>query len=157
MKLCLHQITSDYQKPVYPELDDFGSLDTSSIKPQIKEKLNSFCTKLSEASILETVSFFNNKYLFGYVFFRKDFEDGWKKNFKNDFPAKKSKTENEEAENKNTIFDKWIFGQPFNGVDVIQIPVRFYCKYGTIDVTIYMNPNGNNEFYQITIDRWERV
>ena len=50
-----------------------------------------------------------------------------------------------------------MIGQPFTGNDIMQIPVRFYCNYGTIDVTIYMNPNGNNEFYQITIDRWEKV
>ena len=63
----------------------------------------------------------------------------------------------EEETEKEGIFSKWIFGQPFTGNDIMQIPVRFYCNYGTIDVTIYMNPNGNNEFYQITIDRWGKV
>ncbi len=148
-----------FQKPVFPELNDFGSLDTSSLKGKTKERLNNFCTKLSESYAADAASYFSGKYLFSYVFFRKELEDGWKNNFKNDFPIIEKTSDKEEEEKKEIkpIFEKWIFGEPFNSSEILQVPVRFYCNYGTIDVTIYMNPNGNNEFYQITIDRWVKV
>ena len=163
------RLSKKFQKAVFPELLDFGSLDTSSMRQSAKEKINNFCTKLSSAPLAEAGSFFNSKYIFSYVFFRQELENGWTKNFKQEIPvikapekkaeSEKSDDENseEEAEPEITIFNKWMIGQPFTGNDIMQIPVRFYCNYGTIDVTIYMNPNGNNEFYQITIDRWEKV
>lgn len=136
------RLSKSFQKPVFPELTDFGSLDTSAIKTSVKEKVNSFCNSLSDLSDVEASNFFSSKYVFCYVFFKKDLENGWINNFSTDFP-KDSK-----------LFSKWIFGQPFYGEDILQIPVRFFCQYGLIDVIIYMNPNGNNEFYQIAIDRW---
>ena len=163
------RLSKKFQKPVFPELLDFGSLDTSSIKPSVKEKLNNFCTKLSTAPVPEAASYFSSKYIFSYVFFRKDLEKGWADNFKKEIPVIQKKKveasaddeeqskEKEPEEPEITIFDKWMIGEPFIGNDIMQIPVRFYCNYGTIDVTIYMNPNGNNEFYQITIDRWGKV
>ena len=75
------------------------------------------------------------------MFFKNDLEAGWNENFKCDIPS-------------DSLFSKWIFGQPFYGADILQIPVRFFCQNGIIDVIIYLNPNANNEFYQITIDRW---
>lgn len=153
------KLTKSIQKPVYPELEDFGSLNTININPNIKEKINTFCTKLSEFKEAEIISLFSHKYIFNYVFFSQDFKKGWKENFGSEFPepAEESKDENEEEDEKKTLFTKWLLGEPFNGSNIIQLPVRFYCNYGTIDVTIYMNPNGNNEFYQITIDRWVKV
>ena len=74
-----------------------------------------------------------------------DFEAGWKKNF------------NEEIPEPSKLFTKWILGEPFNGADIIQIPVRFYTDYGTIDMTLFLSAYGSNEFYQITIDRWQKV
>lgn len=164
------RISKKFQKAVFPELLDFGSLDTSSMRPSVKEKINNFCTKLSSSPMAEAASFFSNKYIFNYVFFRQELEDLWKTNFKQKLPVIEKKKNTESSDDSNdkekeevpeepeiNIFSKWIIGQPFTGNDIIQIPVRFFCNYGTIDVTIYMNPNGNNEFYQITIDRWEKV
>ena len=79
------------------------------------------------------------------MFFINDFEEGWKKNFSKNIPAPEKR------------FKKWIYGEPFNGAEIIQIPVRFFSDYGTIDMTVFLNANGNNEFYQITIDRWQKV
>lgn len=149
------RLSKSLQKPVYPELEDFGSLKTVNINPNVKEKVNNFCTGLSESNEGTVISQFSSRYIFNYVFFSQDFKNGWKKNFGVDLPEPPEKTE--ESEEKEQLFSKWLLGEPFTGSNIIQIPVRFFCNYGTFDVTIYMNPNGNNEFYQITIDRWVKV
>ncbi len=124
------KLSPHFQKKTFPEFADFGSLDTRKIEPKLKAKLEEFCEKLSENSP-DAASFFNNSYVFSYVFFI------------NELP--------EDLEIK-----KWIYGQPFLGEEIIQLPVRFFCKSDVFDVTIYINSK-SNEFYQITIDRWEKV
>lgn len=136
---------SNNQSPVYPSLTHFGSLDTSNMYISVKDKLNQFCEAFSTYDHAGAEEVFNRKYIFNYVFFVKDFEEGWNKYF------------NTEISEDSEYFTKWIFGEPFNGEDIIQIPVRFYADCGTIDVTVFLNSSGNNEFYQITIDRWQKV
>ena len=147
------------QSPVYPDLADFGSLDTRNLRPSVKEKLNNFCTSLASVNHSGEDTHFSRKYLFNYVFFINDLETGWKNNFDKEYPKEKSeneKSEEEKSEGTN-IFTKWTFGEPFIGSEIMQIPVRFYATCGIIDVTVYLNSNGNNEIYQITIDRWKKV
>ena len=141
----IYKISKSTQKPVYPSIEGFGSLDTSNLKISVKEKIEKFCEELSSKDYSGISAYFSSKYLFNYVFFIKDFEEGWKKNFSEELPE------------EHPYFNKWIYGQPFNGVDIIQIPVRFYADCGTIDMTVFLNSGGNNEFYQITIDRWKKV
>lgn len=140
------KLSKNLQRPVFPSLDDFGILKTDNITYNVKDKIEDFCKKLSEYQDSEIVAFFSSKYVFNYVFFLQDFEKGWKKNFGVAIP-----------DDEDQIIKKWLVAEPFTGTNIMQIPVRFFCNYGTIDVTIYMNPNGNNEFYQITIDRWVKV
>lgn len=140
----LFKISQKSQNPVFPSITDFGSLDTSRLNPSVKEKVTNFCNSFNSTDFGNSENYFSNKYLFNYVFFLKDFEDGWKANFSETLPEK-------------NLYNKWILGEPFNGADIIQIPVRFYTTYGTIDVVLFLNSSGNNEFYQITIDRWQKV
>lgn len=123
------RLSSGLQSKVYPNFSDFGSLDTTNIPPVVKAKLQEFCQKLSENS-LDAAFFFNNKYVFSYVF------------FKNELP-------------ENLEIKKWLFGEPFIGEEIILVPVRFYCNIADFDVTIYVKQKGASEFYQITIDRWK--
>ena len=58
---------------------------------------------------------------------------------------------------KEMLFSKWIIGEPFFSDEIIQIPLRLYCKYGTIDVTLYLNRQKSNAVNLITIDRWKKV
>ena len=141
----LFKIQTKKPAPVYPSISDFGSLDTSALRPSVKNKLDDFCKAFSEVKHTGAASYFSNKYIFNYVFFMTDLEGDWSKKFGKKLP--------EEGE----LFTKWIYGQPFNGADIIQIPVRFYADCGTIDMTVFLNSGGNNEFYQITIDRWKKV
>jgi hypothetical protein len=122
----------------------FGSLDTSNLKVSVKRKMNDFCTAFGSENHAGAEGYFSRKYIFNYVFFLQAFEDGWKNCFQND-------------KSKNPAFTKWMFGEPFNGSDIIQIPVRFYADCGTIDMMVFLNSKGNNEIYQITIDRWQKV
>ncbi len=140
----LYKISKTIQNPVYPSFYDFGSLDTRSLKASVKEKLDKFCEAFSSEDHKNADYSFSRKFLFNYVFLLKDFEDGWKKNFSKELPEGKA------------FFTKWIFGQPFNGPDIIQIPVRFYADCGTIDMTVFLDSGRNNEIYQISIDRWKK-
>ena len=140
----LFKISQKSQIPVYPSISDFGSLDTSRLNPSVKEKITNFCKSFNSPEYGGSESYFSYKYIFNYVFFLKDFEEGWKSNFSKTLPEK-------------DLFKKWVFGEPFNGADIIQIPVRFYTDYGTIDVVMFLDSSGNNDFYQITIDRWQKV
>ncbi len=141
----LYKISKQKKAPVYPSIENFGSLDTRNLRTSTKDKITQFCQAFCTDEHTGADTFFNRKYIFNYVFFLNDFNDGWKKNFSNTVPE------------ASKLFTKWIFGEPFNGSEIIQIPVRFYSEYGTIDVTIYLSSSGNNEIYQITIDRWKKV
>ena len=147
----LFKISKSKYQAVYPDLMEFGSLDTRDIRPSIKEKLNNFCKQFSTSSHKGTENFFSSKYIYNYVFFVNDLEEGWEKNFGQEYPAKNDK------EKSADIFTRWIFGEPFIGAEIMQIPVRFYASCGIIDVTVFINIHGNNEFYQITINRWKKV
>ena len=68
-----------------------------------------------------------------------------------------AQTGEEKLKEDEKLFSKWTLGEPFIGSEIIQIPVRFYADCGTIDVMMFLSSSGNNEFYQITIDRWQKV
>lgn len=140
------------QNSVFPEFPDFGSLDTRLLSFQTKEAVQKFCKSLSSDFYNQQTSF-DSSYIFNLVFFRNDFIEGWNKNFSEDFPAKKTKDETEEK--KEELFTYWLLGEPFIGEEITQVPVRFYCKQGIVDVTLYLNRN--NLINQILIDRWEKL
>ena len=73
-------------KAVYPELQGFGSLDTSSMPYDIKVLVNDFAKALSANVYEGPEKFFDEKYIFNYVFFRRDMINDWKKFFGVDFP-----------------------------------------------------------------------
>ena len=167
------KITNKNKKVVYPDLPDFGSLDTRNINSNLKEKLNNFCKSLSSENHSGADAFFSRKYIFNYVFFRNDLISGWKENFGKKIPEEYNKeiknieSESKDSDEKNKksekkeelkpLFSKWILGEPFIGAEIMQIPVRFYTDCGIIDMTMFLSSGGNYEFYQITIDRWKKV
>ena len=141
----LFKLTNSKKAAVYPSIEEFGSLDVSNLRKDVKGKVTQFCEAFNSENHGGAESFFSRKYIFNYVFFIKDLEEGFEKNFGKKLPE------------KDEVINKWLLGEPFNGNDIIQIPVRFYTDYGTIDMTMFLNSNGNNELYQITIDRWKKV
>ena len=176
---------------VYPEFENFGSLNDSLVDVNLYNAIENIFVSISNNIYNGPETFFDSKYLYNYVFFREDLKEGWKKNFNNDFPhifdykdsdheIKKNTDFNlptseenntkDDCENKQSIqseekkiiqkeklFSKWIIGEPFSSEEIIQIPVRLYCKYGTIDVTLYLNKQKSNAVSLITIDRWNKL
>ena len=107
---------------------------------------------------------------FPHVFDYKDSDDEIKKNTDFNVPTSEENNTKDDCENKQSIqseekkiiqkeklFSKWIIGEPFSSEEIIQIPVRLYCKYGTIDVTLYLNKQKSNAVSLITIDRWNKL
>lgn len=155
----LMKIKSGFQNPVYPEFEDFGKLDTRSLDNFTYNSINSLCKDLSENFYCNVSSYISSKYMFNYVFFRNDFIGGWENVFNEKFPYSKDEIENNISTQEKEIpkiFETWIIGEPFIGEKIVQIPVRFYCKHGTVDVTLYIEKS-QKLIYQITIDRWEKV
>lgn len=176
---------------VYPEFENFGSLNDSLVDVNLYNTIENIFVSISNNIYNGPETFFDSQYLYNYVFFRKDLKEGWKKNFNNDFPhifdykdsdheikkntdfnvpTSEEKNTKDDFENKQSIqseekkiiqkeklFSKWIIGEPFSSEEIIQIPVRLYCKYGTIDVTLYLNKQKSNSVSLITIDRWNKL
>lgn len=176
---------------VYPEFENFGSLNDSLVDVNLYNTIENIFVSISNNIYNGPETFFDSQYLYNYVFFREDLKEGWKKNFNTDFPhifdykdsddeIKKNTDFNvptseenntkDDCENKQSIqseekkiiqkeklFSKWIIGEPFSSEEIIQIPVRLYCKYGTIDVTLYLNKQKSNAVSLITIDRWNKL
>lgn len=110
------KIISDYQNPVYPEFEDFGKLDTSQLDDNSKKIINEFAENLSKDIYYGGEKYFNNNYIFNYIFFSEEFVSNWKNNFDKDFPYTKKEisqyttlineknnllTEKESLENEN--------------------------------------------------------
>lgn len=162
--------------PVFPEFEDFGSLDASLLNQDVYSKIEQFCLAVNENIYNGPEVFFDSQYLFNYVFFREELKEGWQDFFKKDFPHlidfnqkedEKKSDENQEKDEKDKdakkiiqkekLFTKWILGKPFTNEEITEIPIRFYCKYGTVDVTLYLNTKKSNSIYLVRIDKWKSV
>lgn len=145
----LMKVMPDFQKAIYPEFENFGKLDISSLNSMEKENIKNLCSEIAKGTDTRIEQFFNRQYIFNYVFFQEELKNDWKTYFGCDFPS--------EIKDDEKLFDKWLYGEPFLGEEIIQIPVRFYCIHGTVDVTLYLNKARENSIYQITINRWAKV
>ena len=157
-----HQIAKlNRQKfaPVYPEYPEFGSLDTRLLSVKNKETVQNFCQALSDSFYTKPQNYFDNSYIFNFVFFREELVRDWPKNFEEAFPIEKSelasKNESEEELEQSPLFSKWILGEPFISEEITQLPVRFYCNRGILDVTLYLNKKAL--IYQVAVERWEKL
>ena len=109
---------------------------------------------------------FVNKFNMNYVFFINDLIEGWNSYFCEDFPQSKllitdeeQKNQNIEIEEKETIeqiFENWIIGKPYISDNLIEVPVRIFCKPGKIDVIMYMNTQEPSALYQINFTKWNK-
>ncbi len=150
----LAKINKQKLQPVYPEYPEFALLDTRLLPVKAKESVQNFCQALSEDFYNKPQSYFDNSYIFNLVFFRDEFEKDWKEHFGEDFPITPKKNEGAEVE-QSALFTKWLLGEPFIGQEITQVPVRFYCNRGTVDVTLYLNKK--TLIYQVSVERWGKI
>lgn len=163
----------NYKNPIYPYKKDFGSLDNSLIPENVKTTINDFFANVSKNVDKEAINFFDSNYSFNYILFIKELAGQWKSNFAQDFPqlelvekpieSKKKKTKTTVSKNnkkdKNEkkeyeeLFTKWILGEPIISETFMQIPVRIFCKHGSIDVIMLISID-NSKIYQIKISKW---
>lgn len=157
-------ILKNYKNKVYPNIEDFGNLDISALN-QIQIKfINDFFTQVSKDITGEGQNFFISKYNMNYVFFITDLIQEWEENFNQGFPQIKlleptnenKKEEDLPSEEIPPLFEKWIIGKPYFSENLIEIPVRIFCKPGTIDVIMYLNTEENPALYQINNKKWKK-
>lgn len=157
------KVLRNFKEPVYPSIENFGNLDASNLPEEVEKIIRDFCNAVSENIYSGPEKYFKGNYAFNFVFFKKDLIEKWPVFFETEFPIKSedfpAKTdENKEEQEKqmpDPIFEKWYLGQPFIGETITEVPVRFFSKNGTIDVTIFISTQGgDNSIYQVTINRW---
>ena len=115
--------------PVYPFIEGFGSLDTSSLTQDAKAVLDGFCNAFLDGNSAESYIDAEKKYAL--VFFLSD--------IKLFFKAEKN------------IFNGRIYGTPFIKDETFGVPVRFTGKDVLLDVFIYLNRNSDWKINQIQI------
>ncbi|MCR5188812.1 MAG: hypothetical protein K6C97_07730 [Treponema sp.] len=82
----LLKINKNNNQAVYPDLNNFASLDTSLLTGKSKETVEKFAKALSTDIYVGPESFFDVKYRFNYLFFRNDLVSAWEKYFNKEFP-----------------------------------------------------------------------
>lgn len=169
-------LCGDYAKniePVYPNLDGFGSLDTSGIPDEIKLSVTSFSENLCTLSANDELMMAGSVYEL--ALFESDLKNEWKKVFLEDFPSAPEDKKTKEGESKDKeaqkegedqeplepekpkfVFDSYIIGNGFEQNSLYELPVRFNCSKGFVDVMLYYYRESVNwKINQIKILRME--
>ena len=136
------RILKMYTPAVYPSFTDFGSLDVSKTEYKFITSAEEICSYISSNDQENLFSCFSSNYRFNYVFFVQELKRNWKENMGTDFPE------------PDVLFERFILGEAFCTENLVQIPVRFYCNKGFLDVTLYMSAVQEKSVYNIKIVRW---
>lgn len=109
---------------VYPELENFGSLDVSDLDAEVFSLVSDFCRFY--ISDRECESFFAEDQIYPLVLFMYDSKDYEKTN------------------------SRWILGKAFVSDNAIQVPVKFSNKTESMFVNVYVKENsGEKAEYKI--------
>lgn len=133
------------KNPIYPILEDFGSLDTSGITKELRVFLDEFCNNV--ASWKTDALNIKSSSLFSLILFKYDLESKWSENFGVSFP---------EINEDSKIFDSWFYGEPFINDNEIQLPVRLICNSGIVDLKLFIDSSENFKIDGIQIIKWEK-
>lgn len=138
-------LCSNYAKtiePVYPNLDGFGNLDISDLPDEIKLSVTSFSENLCTGSANDELMMAGSVYEL--ALFESDLKNEWKNVFLEEFPsppeeksAGKKSSESGEEEKPKYVFDSYIIGNGFEQNSLYELPVRFKCTRGFVDVMLY--------------------
>ena len=114
--------------PVYPFLDDFGSLDTTLIVPDVKTVLDGFCGAVCRAENAD--SFMARGCLYQLALFYRDGDLA--------LPEMSPDAETDEKKPAFSFFDTYFYGQPYVTGETYEIPVRFVGKKRSMDVLVFL-------------------
>ena len=155
----------NYKDKILPELDSFGSLDTSKIPDDLLSKIRSFIKDVSENPYGDFSSYFDKSFYFSYIFFLDQLKNNYQKYFQIEFPYKELNYEKSELQNSSdsdtenvvypALFTSNRIGQAFISSDLIQIPVRLYNKKSYLDILIFVKVK-NYLIYNIEIKNWSK-
>ncbi|MCR4821585.1 MAG: hypothetical protein K5873_01780 [Treponema sp.] len=160
---------------VFPNLKDFGSLDTTLIPSSLRKMLESFTDSLSK--YMDADSFFSKDCLYSLALFYSDFKNIFGQCFQLD---KKSEEKSQNPENSlkkdgadnvedqeggenpeektvlEAYFTSTVIGQPFLDGIYYQIPVKFLSDKAVMTLCLFcFEENGSWKIDQIQISDWE--
>lgn len=136
----LVQSLRNVNAPVYPQIKELASLDTSTMNSALLNTVKDFCNAFKDNSD-DLSSFFYSEYFFNYVFFEKDFSEVWTK----------------PQDPEQPLFDRFVICSAFEGDDVVQVPVRFYKGKEYIDLSVFLSYHVGYKINQIEIIRWGKL
>jgi len=142
------KILKEYQQPVFPQLEEFGYLDSTILTNSQKSFIDDFMTFVSTKYSEDPGEYFISEYKFNYQFFKQDLISGWMEYFLEDIP--KASTEEE----KINLFNKWIIGEPIKYENQIIIPVRAYVAEGYLNLLISTSNDVTIKLYNVQIEKW---
>lgn len=114
--------------PVYPFLEDFGSLDTTHIEPAVRTVLDGFCGAVCRAESAD--SFMAQGCLYQLALF---YRDGGLA-----LPETSPDAEADEKKPAFSFFDTYFYGQPYVTGETYEVPVRFAGKKRSMDVLVFL-------------------
>lgn len=171
-QVFLNSAYSKSLEPVFPYVEDFGSLNTSNFNSEIKKMADEFASSLCKSKFASNL--FDPSDIYELALFSIELKNRWEKTF--DFPypendeKKSEELQNQEKTGENSsdddkqaaqeiiLFDEYILGEPFEMNSLCEVPVRFVQKKGFADVALYFfkNPNGNWKINQLQILKMQK-
>ena len=129
----------ELQPAVYPEIKNFASLDCSAMNKNLLNTVEQICDSLCTGTD-ELGTFFDSSYFYNCVFFKQDLKEtlGYK-------------------EVPETLFDRYLICQGFEGYELSQVPVRFYKDKEILDLSVYLTYHGDYKVIQIEILGWGKL
>jgi hypothetical protein len=139
------------EEPVYPYLEDFGSLDTSSISSDMRTLLDGFCTAVIRFQPAD--QYMVRDSLFSLILFNYDLVKGCQDHFGVDLRQKKT-GDSEKKETVRQFFTSWLYGAPYIDDTGFEIPVRLICGSGSVDLDVFITTGTDTKINQLRIVSW---
>lgn len=145
-------VSNIQSEPIYPFLQDFGSLDLSKVPVELLDFVKSVSNSIQIFSLSEIkISSIAKESL---IYFSNDIKNKYKSNFKKDFPE--LNPEIQKSEKPEKIFSSYLIGTPLLRNDCQIVPVRFYEKSEFVDVNLYIKKDSPYELTFLKIINWSR-
>ncbi len=141
---------------LFPNLKNFGSLDTSLISPSLRKTLTSFCEALSKNDDGAAESFFKKENLYSLALFYIDFKRIFDQTLGISEYEKTQAEATEEKKPEVAFFDTYMLGQPFLDGIYYEVPVLLVNKKATLTLSVFcFEDSGSWKIDQVQIADWE--